>query len=68
MSKEVGGMVRSRTETGAGSARTEDDRSPCRRRGGWGGDLGAGAAVEREPQTGCRAAAPARRVARRGVA
>ena len=42
MSKEVGGMVRSRTETGARSARTKGDRSPCRRRDGCAGTLAPG--------------------------
>ena len=39
-----------------------------RRRGGWGGGLGARAAVEREPETGHGGAAAARRVAGRGLA
>ena len=64
MSKEVGKMVRSRDVVQAeGSARTEGDRSPCRRRGGRGGLPGAGAAVERQPEARRGAAAAAWRIA-----
>ena len=67
MSKEVGGMVQSKRVQGAVSART-GDWSRRRRRGGWGGSLGARAAVEREPETGRGSAAAARRVAGHGHA
>ena len=53
---------------GADGGSPEGDRSPCRRGGDWGGGLGAGATMEREPQAGRRAAAVAWRVARCGVA
>ena len=48
---------------GADGGSPEGDRSRRRRRGGWGGRLGARAAVEREPETGRGSAAAARRVA-----
>ena len=68
MSKEVGEMVRSRDVVQAeGSARTEGspegDWSLCRRGGGRGGLLGAGAAVERQPEARRGAAAAAWRIA-----
>ena len=72
MSQEVGGMAGSRRVKGAGSVPTEGARRATgvgRRRGGDGvGGLGAGPAVEREPETGRGVAAAAWRVARRGVA
>ena len=67
MSKEVGGMVGSKKVKGAVSARTEGARRAsgvgADGAAGWGGRLGARAAVEREPETGRGAAAAARRVA-----
>ena len=48
---------------GADGGRPEGERSRRRPRGGWGGRLGARAAVEREPETGRGSAASARRVA-----
>ena len=72
MSKEVGGMGSVKDGegrwVGADGGSPEGDRSPCRRGGDWGGGLGAGATMEREPQAGRRAAAVAWRVARCGVA
>ena len=68
MSKEVGEMVRSRDVVQAeGSASDggspKGDWSPCRRGGGRGGLLGAGAAVERQPEARRGAAAAAWRIA-----
>ena len=53
---------------GADGGSPEGDRSRRRRGGGGVGGLGAGPAVEREPETGRGVAAAAWRAARRGVA
>ena len=69
-----GGGRHGSVEEGAGSCVGADGGSPegdwsrRRRRGGWGGSLGARAAVEREPETGRGSAAAARRVAGHGLA